>query len=202
MTSTIAKPTADLQALRGLFECLTKESEDKDLMDGTDLMSWATARFNLVTDKVKLDAVTDQSCQEAVKGALVTAAADKAAADDAVVAAKAGKTAADASGDADAMTAAVKAVKDAEENQAAMVYDTDTKGRVTFDVFKRTMCDPNSEMRKIILAAGEEEDEPLVAAMHYHFQSVIHGFKSRFMNAPQFSMVGGRCAKAVETVWG
>merc|ERR1712195_207006 len=114
LTSAIAKPADKLEAAEDtlLLELFCSiggfdaERKDKDFMDGSDLVSWAANRLNLVKDKAKLDellaTVTAESCEEAVKN--------------------------------------------------GMVHDTDSEGRMTFDVFKRTMCDPNSEMRSIILS--------------------------------------------------
>ena len=88
-TLQVAEEALLLELFCAIGDC-DKERKDRDFMDGSDLMLWAAKRFNLMTDKAKLDAVTDESCEEAVKG--------------------------------------------------AMVYDTNSEGRITYDVFKTAKC--------------------------------------------------------------
>jgi len=114
LQSAIAKPadkleTAEESLLLELFCSIggfNKDCRDKDFMDGSDLISWAANRLNLVKDKAKLNqlliTVTAESCEDAT-------------------------------------------VK-------AMVHDTDGEGRITFNVFKKAMCDHNSGLQTIVMA--------------------------------------------------
>jgi len=158
LTSAIAKPADKLEAAEDtlLLELFCSiggfdaERKDKDFMDGSDLVSWAANRLNLVKDKAKLDellaTVTAESCEEAVKN--------------------------------------------------GMVHDTDSEGRMTFDVFKRGMCDPNSEMRSIILSmldtfvkmerweyleaiSGELTKAEFILMYHMHMSDVVKACRNQ-----------------------
>lgn len=158
LESAIAKPADKLEAAEDtlLLELFCSiggfdtERKDKDSMDGSDLVSWAANRLNLVKDKAKLDellaTVTAESCEDAV--------------------------------------------------QNGMVHDTDSEGRMTYDVFKRAMCDHNSEMRSIVMSmldtfpkmerwqyleaiSGELTKAEFILMYHMHMSDVVKACRNQ-----------------------